>query len=218
MAHSTSPLRRRLTRTAGLAAAGLVMAGAHAGAASAADGQIRGQDAANAIPNNYIAVLDDDDLAKSKAKQEIDSLAGEHDAKLKHRYLNSVQGFAAKMSEAEALELSKDPAVAYVEQDRTVKALATQSPTPSWGLDRIDQRDLPLNNSYTYANTGRASRRTSSTPASGPPTRLRRARGRGAPTPSATATTATATGTARTWPARSAAPPTAWPRASSWWP
>ena len=119
MAHSTSPLRRRLTRTAGLAAAGLVMAGAHAGAASAADGQIRGQDAANAIPNNYIVVLADDDQAKSKAKQEIDSLAGEHDAKLKHRYLNSVQGFAAKMSEAEALELSEDPAVAYVEQDRT---------------------------------------------------------------------------------------------------
>ena len=95
------------------------MAGAHAGAASAADGEIRGQHAADAIPDSYIVVLDDDDLAKSKAKQVIDSLAGEHDAKLKHRYLNSVQGFSAKMSEAEALELSKDPAVAYVEQDRT---------------------------------------------------------------------------------------------------
>jgi Subtilisin-like serine proteases len=31
---------------------------------------------------------------------------------------------------------------------------ATQSPTPSWGLDRIDQKALPLNNSYTYPNTG----------------------------------------------------------------
>ena len=58
------------------------------------------------------------------------------------------------MTREEALELSKDPAVAYVEQDRTVKALGTQAPTPSWGLDRIDQRDLPLNGSFTYPNTG----------------------------------------------------------------
>ena len=33
-------------------------------------------------------------------------------------------------------------------------AVGTQSPTPSWGLDRIDQRNLPLNSSYTYPNTG----------------------------------------------------------------
>jgi subtilisin family serine protease len=153
MAPSTSPLRRRFTRAAGLAAAGLLMAGAHAGAASAADGQIRGQDAANAIPDSYIVVLDDDDLSKSKAKKEIDSLADEHDAKLKHRYLTSVQGFAAKMTEAEALELSKDPAVAYVQQDRKVKTAAVQFPTSSWGLDRVDQRDLPLNAAYSYVNT-----------------------------------------------------------------
>ncbi len=44
--------------------------------------------------------------------------------------------------------------VAYVEQDRVVTIQATQSPTPSWGLDRIDQKALPLNNSYTYPNTG----------------------------------------------------------------
>jgi subtilisin family serine protease len=154
MARSTSPFRRRFTRTAGVAAAGLAMAGAHAGAALAADGQIRGQNAANAITNNYIVVLDEDNVAKGKAKQAIDSLADEHDAKLKHRFLNSVQGFSANMSEAEALQLSKDPAVAYVEQDRKVQADASQSPTPSWGLDRIDQRDLPLNNAYSYPNGG----------------------------------------------------------------
>ena len=45
--------------------------------------------------------------------------------------------------------------------------------SPPWGLDRIDQRDLPLYETYTYTRTGRASRRTSSTPASVDPHRVR---------------------------------------------
>ena len=84
-------------------------------------------------------------------------------------YTSAVQGFSAEMTREQALELSTDPAVDYVEQDRTFTIAGTQAPTPSWGLDRIDQRDLPLNNTYTYPDTaGRASPRTSSTPASAP--------------------------------------------------
>ncbi|MDA0171325.1 S8 family peptidase [Solirubrobacter taibaiensis] len=150
MAPSGSPNRRRLTRAAGLAAVSMLVATA---SASAADGQIRGENAKNAIEDSYIVVLDDD-VAKSKASKVINTLTDEHDADLNYRYTSSVQGFAAEMTREEALELSEDPTVAYVEQDRTVKALGTQAPTPSWGLDRLDQRDLPLNNSFTYPNTG----------------------------------------------------------------
>ncbi|MDA0169456.1 S8 family peptidase [Solirubrobacter taibaiensis] len=147
-----SSFRTRFARTAGLAAAGLFMAGAFAGTASATEGQIRGENAKNAIEDSYIVVLDSD-VTKSKAPTVINTLTDEHDADLNYRYTSSVQGFAAEMSEAEAKDLANDPNVAYVEQNRKVSALDTQPNPPSWGLDRIDQRDLPLNNSFSYANT-----------------------------------------------------------------
>src|SRR6185312_9184529 len=51
-------------------------------------------------------------------------------------------------TETAAKQLAADPAVDYVEQDHTVKLAGTQTPTPSWGLDRIDQTTLPLNTTY----------------------------------------------------------------------
>ncbi|MQA27522.1 MAG: S8 family serine peptidase, partial [Micromonosporaceae bacterium] len=81
------------------------------------------------------------------------TVAKRYDAKVTHTYKAALKGYAAKMSEAQAKRTAADSAVDYVEQDRVVRALGTQSPTPSWGLDRIDQRNLPLDNSYTYPNT-----------------------------------------------------------------
>ena len=87
-------------------------------------------------------------------------------------------------------------------------AQATQANPPSWGLDRIDQRNLPLNSTYTYTEHGaRACTRTSSTPASAPPTPSSAAApscGFDAVDDGERPTTATAT--ARTSPAPSAAP------------
>jgi hypothetical protein len=59
-------------------------------------------------------------------------------------------GFSAAMSETAAKRLAADPSVAYVQADMIMSIDGTQSPVPSWGLDRIDQRNLPLNNSYTF--------------------------------------------------------------------
>jgi subtilisin family serine protease len=61
----------------------------------------------------------------------------------------SVRGFAATMSERDAMALAADPGVAMVSEDGVVRAVETQSPA-TWGIDRIDQHELPLDNSYTY--------------------------------------------------------------------
>lgn len=39
-------------------------------------------------------------------------------------------------------------------RDTPIASTAQQSPTPSWGLDRIDAAATPLDNSYSYVNTG----------------------------------------------------------------
>jgi aqualysin 1 len=68
-------------------------------------------------------------------------------------YRHSLKGYSATIPSAAVAALAADPRVAYVEPDRTMRTVASQSPA-TWGLDRIDQANLPLNNTYTYTNTG----------------------------------------------------------------
>src|SRR5262245_43457024 len=137
---STSVNRRRLSRAAGLAFAGVLAAAAPA---TAAPGQIVNDGAQGSITGGYIVVLN-----PNVADAVVGDLAREHMVNVRHRFKSSLNGFSGSMSRAEALELTSDPNVVYVEQDRTIAAFDTQADPPSWGLDRIDQRNLPLNKSY----------------------------------------------------------------------
>ncbi|HEU4563387.1 MAG TPA: S8 family serine peptidase [Gemmatimonadaceae bacterium] len=101
-------------------------------------------------PGRYIVVLADGATSISTAP----GLAKRYNAQLDHLYLTALNGFSARLTPADARRMANDPAVAFIEPDQVVSVTATQSPVPSWGVDRVDQRPLPMNGSYVYANTG----------------------------------------------------------------
>ncbi|MER6994901.1 S8 family peptidase [Streptomyces sp. NPDC000410] len=114
-------------------------------AQSAPLGDLRLAPTATAVQDSWIVVLKD-------GSTRVTDLAAEEGVTPKHTYRSVLKGFSASMSKAKAARLAADPRVAYVEQNATVRIDATQT-NATWGLDRIDQRNLPLSTTYTYNTT-----------------------------------------------------------------
>ncbi|ONI73353.1 serine protease [Actinosynnema sp. ALI-1.44] len=136
----------RITGIAGIAAVAAATVGLAAPASAApasAQGQILGLDADGVVKDSFVVVL--------KNADQTTALARKYGAGVTHTYKSALTGFAATMSETQARELAADPAVRYVQANRTFRITDTQPNPPSWGLDRIDQRTLPLDKSYTYS-------------------------------------------------------------------
>ena len=105
-----------------------------------------------AIDNQYIVVFDEDRVAAPDVPGLAEALARQQGGRLVHVYEHALRGFAAAISATGAAALARNPNVRYVEQDGVVSVVETQ-PNATWGLDRIDQRDRPLNGTYTYNTT-----------------------------------------------------------------
>jgi hypothetical protein len=101
------------------------------------------------VAGSYVVIFTDSvaaDAVPAKAAQ----LAGRFGGRTGHTFQHTVRGFEVSMSEAGPSRLATDPSVAYVQENAIHRTAGTQHVVPSWGLDRIDQRMLPLSTSYTF--------------------------------------------------------------------
>ncbi|WP_158549258.1 S8 family serine peptidase [Lysobacter silvisoli] len=77
------------------------------------------------------------------------TMSNKHRAKLVRSYQHVLRGFVVEADDASLAQLLRDPTVAYVEEDSQGSIYATQN-NATWGIDRTDQRNLPLSTTYTY--------------------------------------------------------------------
>ncbi|HLL03629.1 MAG TPA: S8 family peptidase [Myxococcaceae bacterium] len=108
---------------------------------------------ANPVRGQYIVVLKPGSSQGADIQDAARELTGRYRGQLHRIFHHVLRGFVVSMSEAQAEQLARDPSVAYVEEDGWAYPNASQ-PNATWGIDRVDQRDLPLSTTYQYNTTG----------------------------------------------------------------
>lgn len=161
MSPVTPPRRLRTaigaTATATLAVAGIVATAngssaseaARAAAPAPANVAIRGADSPTAIAGSYVVVLAGN-RSPAATRATTQSLATSYDAKVRKQFSASIKGFSAEMNAEQAKKMAADERVAFVQQNQR---FSTNQDNPPWGLDRTDQRDLPLDKKFEPSAT-----------------------------------------------------------------
>jgi subtilisin family serine protease len=132
-----------------LAVTAIVATAPGSNAAQPAPVTIRAAGTPNAIPGSYIVVLKST-RSQAETRATNQSLATGYDVKVRDQYDASVKGFSANMSSDQAKKVAGDSRVAYVQQNQKITVAQDD---PPWGLDRADQRDLPLDKKYEPSTT-----------------------------------------------------------------
>ena len=128
--------------------------------AAATAGEFVRAQAGRGIPDCYVVVLKPDAVVRAgalKAGVTVSQLAvgaaARFGGRVQHFYETALTGYSICLPEKAAQLLAEDPSVELVEQDQVMSTVATQSGA-TWGIDRIDQRNLPLSGTYTYNFNG----------------------------------------------------------------
>lgn len=112
---------------------------------------------ASPIKNQYIVVLQ---TGSDLPAQAAAAIAKQHGGQVLFTYNRAIRGFAVRIPEqatsAFLTAMQKNPQVSYVEEDTLMQANTITQSNPVWGLDRIDQHNLPLSKSFSYNKTGSA--------------------------------------------------------------
>jgi aqualysin 1 len=135
-----------------LCSAALVLASALAHAQTPDSGPSHPFAQSRPIASRYIVVFKSD-LANPSAEAANQIRNAGASAQLHYLYSAALKGFAATLPDSALAAIRSNPAVDYVEQDQTVSLVQAQSPA-TWGLDRIDQVDRPLDTIYHFGYTG----------------------------------------------------------------
>jgi len=141
-----SPSAARFARDLFCAGAALLAAAGAGAQAGGATHTFRSQP----IPDRYIVAFKKD-VANPRA--EADDAVRRSGGRRDRTFSRAFKGFSATLSAESAQKLREDPRVDYVEQDQVITVSTVQG-SATWGLDRIDQADRPLDLQYGYNYTG----------------------------------------------------------------
>ena len=111
----------------------------------------------NAVPGRFIVVMKPAAAgAEALEPAGLEAFAQTFDVRDVSTYSNALTGFSATMDRATARSIARDPRVAFVQQVgvKRVTPLPAPEARARWGLDRIDQRGLPLDGDFEPPNDG----------------------------------------------------------------
>src|SRR5215213_1796720 len=148
---------RKLTILSLVFAVGLITAGSFLTVQTSGHKRSKFHRSSQPVSNRYIVVFDEEQIGSfaesPQVEAEAQGLSFIYGGTVRSVYSNALKGYSAEMTQEEAVALSLDDRVLFVEEDTKIGIAATQINAP-WNLDRVDQRSMPLNLSYDYTQNG----------------------------------------------------------------